>query len=106
MIEGTGITLTEIFEMCFLICFAVAWPVSIVKSVKSRTSKGKSIVFEYFIIAGYCFGIAAKLVDTHLSYVIIFYIINLIMVLIDIALYYRNARLDKARAYQNCKCID
>ena len=83
--------------MCFLLCFAAAWPVSIYKSWKSRTAKGKSVTFEIIVIIGYLFGIVAKLVDDHLSYVIIFYIINTCMVSIDVMLYFRNVRLDKAR---------
>ena len=95
MITLAGITLTELFESCFLLCFAVAWPVNIAKSLKARTARGKSVAFEFCVLVGYLFGIAAKLVDVHLSYVIIFYIINTAMVAIDIALYYRNAHLDK-----------
>jgi len=93
----TTIFNTEFFEMCFLLCFAVAWPVNIYKSVKSRTAKGKSIAFEYLVIMGYLFGIAAKLTDDHLSYVLFFYVLNTIMVAIDVALYHRNVRLDKQR---------
>lgn len=88
---------TEFFETCFLLCFAVSWPVNIYKSLTSKTAKGKSVQFGYLVFVGYLFGIAAKLVDDHLSYVIIFYAINTIMVGIDIALYHRNARLDKLR---------
>ena len=95
MITLAGITLSEIFETCFLLCFAVAWPVNIAKSLRARTAKGKSVAFEFCVLIGYFFGIAAKLVDDHLSYVVVFYVINTLMVLIDSALYYRNVRLDK-----------
>lgn len=88
---------TEFFEMCFLLCFAAAWPANIIKSLKSRTAKGKSVAFEWLVIAGYLFGIVAKLIDDHLSYVIIFYVVNTLMVSTDVFLYYRNVRLDKAR---------
>lgn len=88
---------TEFFEMCFLLCFAAAWPVNIYKSLKSKTAKGKSVSFEYIVVLGYLFGIAAKLVDDHLSYVIIFYVVNALMVSFDIVLFYRNTRLDRIR---------
>lgn len=88
---------TEFFEMCFLLCFAAAWPVNIYKSLKSKTAKGKSVSFEYIVVLGYLFGIAAKLVDDHLSYVIIFYVVNALMVSFDIVLFYRNMRLDRIR---------
>lgn len=93
----TNIFNTEFFEMCFLLCFAAAWPVNIYKSLKSRTAKGKSVAFELIVILGYLFGIVAKLVDDHLSYVIVFYVINTLMVSIDVVLYFRNVRLDKQR---------
>ena len=87
--------------MCFLLCFAAAWPVNIMKSLRSRTARGRSVGFEILVVIGYLFGIAAKLVDDHISYVIIFYIINTVLVLIDIALYFRNARLDRVQSAQN-----
>lgn len=95
MVELFGVPLTEIFEMCFLLCFAAAWPVNIAKSLRSRTARGKSVAFEIIVVLGYLFGIAAKLVDDHLSYVIIFYVINTLLVSVDIVLYFRNARLDR-----------
>lgn len=62
------------FEMLFLVCFAVSWPSSIVKSVRSRTAKGKSLVFLLFAFGGYLCGITSKLVDAQLSYTLFFYI--------------------------------
>ena len=87
--------------MCFLLCFAAAWPVNIAKSLRSRTARGKSVAFEIIVVVGYLFGIAAKLVDDHLSYVIVFYVINTLLVSVDIALYFRNARLDRIQAQRN-----
>jgi lipopolysaccharide export LptBFGC system permease protein LptF len=101
-----GASLTEVFEMCFLLCFAVAWPVNIMKSLRSRTARGRSVGFEILVVIGYLFGIAAKLVDDHISYVIIFYIINTVLVLIDIALYFRNARLDRVQSAQNATTLN
>lgn len=89
---------TEFFEMCFLLCFFAAWPANIYKSLKSRTALGKSVVFEYLVVAGYIFGIVAKLTDDHISFVLGFYILNLLVVCADIMLYYRNRRLDKMRS--------
>ena len=95
MLTIAGIPLTEIFEMCFLLCFAVAWPVNIAKSLRSRTAKGKSVAFEVIVAIGYLFGLAAKFTDDHLSYVVFFYVMNLALVSADIVLYFRNVRLDK-----------
>lgn len=83
----------SIFEMFMLICFGSAWPVSIYKSIKSRTNKGKSLMFLVIIFVGYISGTIHKIVY-NLDWVIILYILNGVMVGIDLALYYRNSRLD------------
>lgn len=85
------------FEAIMVISFGISWPTSIIKSYTSRTAKGKSIIFLLFILIGYLFGIASKFVSGNLTYVIVFYIINLIMVFIDLCLYFRNRGLDAAK---------
>jgi hypothetical protein len=72
-----------------LLCFGAAWPFSIYRSYKSRSTKGKSLVFLIILLAGYVAGIINKLVN-YADIVIVFYCINLIMVLIDMGLYIRN----------------
>lgn len=80
-----------------VICFGISWPVSILKSFRSGTNKGKSIVFIIFILLGYACGILSKIFYGKMTYVFIFYVLNFLMVTIDFALYFRNARLDKFR---------
>ena len=65
------------------------------KPVVSRTAKGKSLSFEIFIWMGYICGLCGKLLSGNITYVIILYIINLIMVSLDILVYFRNCRLDR-----------
>ncbi|MDF2543900.1 MAG: hypothetical protein K0S47_3618 [Herbinix sp.] len=89
--------MSELFEAVMVICFGISWPVSISKSYSSRTAKGKSLFFMIMILTGYGFGITSKLVSGKLTYVFVFYIINFIMVFIDILLYFRNRRLDLAK---------
>jgi len=76
-----------------LICFGAAWPSSIYKSYTSRTSRGKSIAFLIIVLVGYAAGIMHK-VFYNFDPVIYLYIINALMVLADIFLYFRNSRLD------------
>lgn len=87
--------MNEILEAAMVICFGLSWPMSIYKSITARTAKGKSIIFLCLIFIGYICGIAAKLLAENVTYVLIFYVINLIMVGADIALYLRNRKLDK-----------
>jgi lipopolysaccharide export LptBFGC system permease protein LptF len=88
---------SQLFETAMVISFGISWPLSIIKSYKSRTTKGKSIIFLYFILFGYISGVASKIFSSNITYVFVFYVINLIMVFIDLCLYYRNYKLDKKR---------
>lgn len=85
----------ELLEVLMIVSFGASWPVSIIKSYKAKTTRGKSIFFLYFVLFGYACGIASKLTMNRLNYVIIFYILNFTMVFIDILMYYRNAKIDR-----------
>lgn len=89
-----------ILEVGMLICFAVAWPVSIIRSLKSRTARGKSIGFSIIVIIGYLMGIANKIFTDQINYVLAFYIFNLALVAVDIAVWLRNNRLDQEEKIQ------
>lgn len=89
----------QLFEAFMVICFGISWPVSIIKSLRSKTVKGKSLVFILFVAFGYLCGITSKLVSGTITYVFIFYVINFCMVTFDICLYFRNAKLDKLREH-------
>jgi len=82
-----------------LICFGVSWPFSIVRSIRARSSKGKSLTYLILLGLAYVSGILHKtLID--LDIVLALYIINFIMVSADIALYFRNARIDRLNGYR------
>lgn len=81
-----------VFEVGMLICFGLAWPLNIYKSIKSKSVAGKSVLFLYVIFLGYIFGIIHKIINNK-DLVIALYVLNATMVLIDIALYYRNKKL-------------
>lgn len=87
------------FEAVMLVCFGVSWPVSVVKSYRARTAKGKSILFLLAIWVGYIFGLAGKIllaVETgSIPYVLFIYAFNLVVVSLDLILYFRNLRLDR-----------
>lgn len=85
----------EIFELGMVICFGISWPLSVYKSYKARTTLGKSLIFELFIWIGYVSAITGKLTTQNITYVFFFYILNIVMVSIDICLYFRNRRLDR-----------
>lgn len=80
-----------------LVCFGVSWPFNIAKSLRSRTAKGKSVIYEILVVVGYFFGLAAKIILGDVNYVMIFYIVDILMVTTDIILTFRNRRLDRER---------
>ena len=94
--------ITDLLEALTIFCFGLSWPISIRKSLVSRTAKGKSLFFEVFLLIGYSCGIARKIIQTcggssgfifYLSF--IFYVLNFIEISIDVALYFRNVKLDR-----------
>ena len=62
-----------------------------------KTAKGKSFLFLLFIWTGYVFGVCSKLVSGNITYVFIFYVLNLVMVSIDVVLYFINRMRDRNR---------
>jgi bacteriorhodopsin len=87
--------MVELFEALMMVSFGVSWPANIIKSLKARTARGKSLIFLMFVNFGYLCGIAAKLMSGHINYVLVFYFINTAMVTVDMVLYFRNRRLDR-----------
>jgi len=87
--------LASIFETIMVLCFGLSWPMSIIRSYRARTAKGKSIFFMVFIVIGYIAGIAAKTMTHSFNLAYWFYYINVIMVSTDICLYFRNKAIDK-----------
>jgi uncharacterized membrane protein len=88
--------IAEILEIIMIVCFGLSWPMNVIKSWRSRTTKGKSLPFLLLIIIGYVSGIIGKLIGGHFKwYVLFFYVLNLIMVTVDLLLYIRNYRIDK-----------
>ena len=85
--------MSELFEVIMVVCFGISWPASIVKSYRSRSTKGKSLFFLFLVWIGYLFGIASKLLNNNITYVVCFYVLNFVMVSLDIGLYLRNSRL-------------
>lgn len=96
--------MSELLEIVMIVSFGASWPMNVIKSYKARTAKGKSLAFLCLIFFGYIAGITSKFMNeaymasfSQKWYVLFFYFLNLIMVGIDLILYFRNKRLDKER---------
>jgi membrane protein DedA with SNARE-associated domain len=81
----------SVFEIIMLLCFGSAWPFSIYKSWTSGTNEGKSLWFMVIVLVGYLSGVIHKILH-NLDPVVYLYAVNGMMVLVDIAFYFRNRR--------------
>ncbi len=84
----------SMFEAGMLLCFGAAWPVNIHKSLKSRTTRGKSLPFLVILLVGYACGIVHKLLNSR-DIVLALYLVNSLMVSADIGIWFRNRRYDR-----------
>ena len=90
--------MSSIFESVMLICFGLSWPLNVIKAYKARTAKGTSLPFILLIIIGYVAGITAKVITGQINYVLIVYLLNLMIVSLNIVVYIRNMTLDRKYA--------
>jgi hypothetical protein len=56
-----------------------------------------SIIFLRLVFFGYFCGISGKIFTRNITYVFVFYVINFVMVGIDIVFHFRNRKLDRVR---------
>ncbi len=89
----------SIFEATMLICFGMSWPISIAKSVRTKVVAGKSPLFMLLLCFGYLCGIVHKLLYSR-DWVILLYTLNMILVAIDLTLYFKYRGLSKLTKYR------
>ena len=77
----------SILEVLMIVCFGLAWPINLYNSWKSKSTKGKNLLFMSFIVLAYVFGILNKLLVS-VDNAIYFYCLNEFMVLADYILYF------------------
>ena len=87
--------MAQLCETMMLILFGLSWPFNILKSYRSRTAAGKSILFEGFVVSGFAFGLAGKFLSGNITYVVAVYLLDIAMVSADLVLTLRNKRLDR-----------
>lgn len=96
--------IAPILEAIMIISFGCSWPLNILKSLQTRSTKGKSLPFLLLIDFGYVAGIVGKLlVCDQLGFkwwVFAFYVLNFVMVSIDLCLYFKHLRAEKKAAKQ------
>lgn len=90
----TTATAASLLEGIMIICFGLSWPLSIARSIKSKSTKGKSLMFMCFIAFGYVCGLASKFLTHTYNLAFWFYFPNIVMVTTDICLYFRNKKIE------------
>ena len=95
-------SIPQFCEIAMLCLFGCSWPFSIAKSLRAKTAKGKSVVFEVLVLVGYFIGLFGKFYAYRqtgaLAYSTWFYIADILMVSVDLVLYCINIRRDKLAA--------
>lgn len=81
----------SIFELLFFVFIAFAWPISMIRMLRNKSTKGKSLLFSCIILLGYVFGIGHK-IFYDLDWVLIVYLLNAVLISADtvIFLFIRN----------------
>ncbi len=87
--------LASLLETLMIISFGISWPLSIIRSYRSRSTKGKSLLFMFMIAFGYLCGIISKILYQNFNLAFWFYFPNIILVCTDIGLYFRNRKLEQ-----------
>ena len=93
------VIVAQVFEAGMLVCFGFAWPVDILRTLRTRRVEGKSIAFMGLILLGYLCGMAAKFIRAGVAAawpepVTLLYALNAVLVTADIGLvlHFRNRR--------------
>ena len=87
--------MAQLLEAIMMICFGLSWPMALVKNLRAKSAKGMSLPFILLIISGYVAGMVAKIISNNITYVLIVYLLNLIIVTMNLMVYFYNRRLDK-----------
>ena len=97
--------MSEILEIVMLVAFGISWPISLIKNIKSKSTKGVSLVFYLLVLFGYVAGIISKFTnEAYMAsistkwYVLIFYFLNFTTVGLNIIVYLYNRHLEKTNA--------
>ena len=89
--------MSDILETLMLVRFGISWPLNVYHNFRAKTAKGMSLFFILLIIAGYIAGITAKIINHNFTYVLAVYVLNLLIVSVNVLIYFRNRAYDRRR---------
>lgn len=82
----------EILEFAMLFSFGFSWPFAIARTYRAKRVDGKSPHFMVIVIFGYLCGISAHLVEGTKLWLCWIYLIDMLLVSTDLALYFYYSR--------------
>jgi hypothetical protein len=82
----------EILEFAMLFSFGFSWPFAIARTYRAKRVDGKSPHFMFIVIFGYLCGISAHLVEGTKLWLCWIYLIDMLLMSTDLALYFYYSR--------------
>ena len=87
---ATALLVGQVLEAGMLICFGVSWPVDILKTLRTRRTEGKSLLFMSLVLTGYVLGFGAKMsraawANEMPEWISVLYVFNAVTITVDIA---------------------
>jgi len=88
----------KILEVIMYVLFGCSWPFNIAKSVKTKSTKGKSLIFLILIDVGYVASMLSKIISSCYGgfswnndwWIFMFVVLNFVLVSIDLVLFFIN----------------
>ena len=98
----------KVLEAVMIVLFGISWPFNLLKSIRSKSTKGKSLLFLILIDLGYIAGITSKFVSTTFVWatdwwIFMVYVINFIFVSLDMIVYFINRSKEKNQTNDSVK---
>ena len=95
--------IAKVLEATMIILFGISWPFNLFKSIKSKTTKGKSLLFLILVDVGYIAGITSKFFSTTFVWatdwwIFVIYVINFSFVTADLIVYFINKSRERNEA--------
>ena len=92
----------KVLEAIMIVLFGISWPFNLVKSIRTKSAKGKSLLFLCLIDLGYIAGITSKFFSTTFVWstdwwIFLIYCINFALVTADLVVYFINKSRDNRK---------
>ena len=92
--------IAKVLEAIMIILFGISWPFNLAKSIRSKSTKGKRLLFLILIDVGYLAGLTSKFFSETFVWstdwwIFVIYSINFTLVSTDLIVYFLNRGREK-----------